>query len=346
MTGGAGFIGSHTVVELIAAGYSPIIVDDLRNSQERALEGIAAITGSAPVVHRVDCTDPAAMDAVFAKAGRVDGVIHFAAYKAVGESVLEPLKYHRNNIGSLIVLLEVMAKYGVKKLVFSSSCTVYGQPEELPVTERSPDQQASSPYGFTKVACERILRDASAADPHLHVVMLRYFNPIGAHPSGRIGELPIGVPNNLVPFVTQTAIGMRKRLTVNGNDYDTPDGSCVRDYIHVVDLAIAHVQALDRIEGQRVAACEVFNLGTGKGNTVLEVVNTFKEVTGVDVPYTIGPRRPGDVESVYADTTKSREVLGWTSKYDLRDALRDAWNWEQALAQKGSGIVHPKTTGK
>jgi UDP-glucose 4-epimerase len=346
VTGGAGFIGSHTVVELIAAGYAPVIVDDLRNSHQRALAGIEAITGKAPVVHRVDCTDARAMDAVFAKEGPVDGVIHFAAYKAVGESVTEPLKYYSNNVGSLTVLLEVMARHKVTKLVFSSSCTVYGQPAELPVTERSPDKEANSPYGYTKVVCEQVLRDHGVADRTMRTVMLRYFNPIGAHPSGHIGELPIGVPNNLVPFVTQTAIGIRERLTVNGNDYDTNDGSCVRDYIHVMDLARAHVRALDWIDQQQAPVCEVFNLGTGKGNTVLEVVHTFEEVARMKVPYTIGPRRPGDVEQVYADTAKSRDVLGWHCEHDLRDALRDAWNWERALAGKSDQTVQPSTTGK
>ncbi|MEO8587932.1 MAG: UDP-glucose 4-epimerase GalE [Flavobacteriales bacterium] len=331
VTGGAGFIGSHTVVELIAAGYEPVIVDDLRNSDERVLKGLAAILGRDPKVHRVDCTDEVAFDRVFAAEAPVHGVIHFAAYKAVGESVAQPLKYYRNNVGSLVVLLHLMAEHAVKRLVFSSSCTVYGQPEKLPVTETSPDRDAQSPYGYTKVVCEQLLRDQSAADPSLKTVMLRYFNPIGAHTSGLIGELPIGVPGNLVPYVTQTAAKIRERLRVNGNDYDTPDGSCVRDYIHVMDLAKAHVRALDWVEEREAPLCEVFNLGTGRGNSVLEVVNTFIAVNGVDVPYEIGPRRPGDVERVYADTSKSRDVLGWECRYDLRDALRDAWKWQQAL---------------
>lgn len=332
VTGGAGFIGSHTVVELIAAGYEPVIVDDLRNSEERALHGVARIVGRTPTIHRIDCTDEQAFDKVFAAEGAIHGVVHFAAYKAVGESVAEPLKYYHNNIGSLVVLLRLMAKYAVKRLVFSSSCTVYGQPEVLPVTETSPDRVAQSPYGYTKVVCEQMLRDYGATDAAMKTVMLRYFNPIGAHPSGHIGELPIGVPNNLVPYVTQTAAGIRERLRVNGNDYNTPDGSCVRDYIHVVDLANAHVAALDWADARSAPLCEVFNLGTGRGNTVLEVVNTFVAVNGVDVPYEIGPRRAGDVESVYADTTKSRKVLGWECRYDLGDALRDAWKWQQALS--------------
>ena len=331
VTGGAGFIGSHTVVELIAAGYEPVIVDDLRNSEERVLQGVAKIVGRMPMIHRIDCTDEKAFDKVFLEEGKVHGVIHFAAYKAVGESVAEPLKYYHNNIGSLVVLLRLMAKHAVKRLVFSSSCTVYGQPDVLPVTETSPDRVAQSPYGYTKVVCEQMLRDYGATDAAMKAVMLRYFNPIGAHPSGYIGELPIGVPNNLVPYVTQTAAGIRERLRVNGTDYNTPDGSCVRDYIHVVDLAKAHVAALDWADGSQAPLCEVFNLGTGHGNTVLEVVKTFMEVNGVDVPYELGPRRAGDVESVYADTAKSKRVLGWECRYDLRDALRDSWKWQQAL---------------
>ncbi len=331
VTGGAGFIGSHTVVELAAAGYTPVIVDDLRNSEERAVDGIAAIIGQRPVLHRVDCLDGPAMETVFAAEGPVHGVIHFAADKAVGESVREPLKYYRNNIGSLVTLLEVMAAHEVRHIVFSSSCTVYGQPDRLPVTEAAPDRAANSPYGFTKVACEQMLRDKCTADASLRAVLLRYFNPVGAHPTGHIGELPLGVPNNLIPFVTQTAAGIRNQLTVFGDDYATPDGSCVRDYIHVVDLARAHVRALHWMTGHTPPLCEVFNVGTGQGNSVLEVIRLFQEVNGVELPWSIGPRRPGDVESVYADTTRCREVLGWTAKLGLRDALRDAWHWQQQL---------------
>lgn len=331
VTGGAGFIGSHTVVELMAAGLEPVIVDDLRNSEERIIDGIAAITGRSPILHRVDCTDPVALDAVFRSEGPVHGVIHFAADKAVGESVAEPLKYYHNNIGSLVTLLRVMEAHGVKRLVFSSSCTVYGQPARLPVDETAPDANASSPYGFTKVVGERLLRDQHAADKELRVVMLRYFNPIGAHPTGLIGELPLGVPNNLVPFVAQTAAGLRERLTVHGDDYHTPDGSCLRDYIHVVDLAKAHLRALAFADERTVPLCEVFNIGTGRGNSVLEVVRTFEAVNGVKVPYTIGPRRPGDVEQVFADITRSNTVLGWRAERSLADALRDAWNWQQRV---------------
>lgn len=332
VTGGAGFIGSHTCVELAAAGFEPVIVDDLRNSQERALEGISRILGRMPSVHRIDCCEAHLLEKVFRSEGPVLGVIHFAADKAVGESVTDPVKYYRNNIGSLAVLLSVMQRHDVPRIVFSSSCTVYGQPTRLPVSESAPDNNATSPYGFTKVVCERMLRDTSAADPALKAVLLRYFNPIGAHPSASIGELPLGVPNNLVPFVTQTAAGLRQQLTVFGNDYATPDGSCIRDYIHVVDLARAHVRALQWIEQHEAPLCEVFNIGTGEGHSVFEVLRTFEQVNGTAVPHTIGPRRVGDTTEVYADTTRSREVLGWVPTLSLADALRDAWRWQQALA--------------
>ncbi|MCC6840152.1 MAG: UDP-glucose 4-epimerase GalE [Flavobacteriales bacterium] len=332
VTGGAGFIGSHTCVELLAAGIEPVIVDDLRNSEERVLDGLEKITGRKPVIHRIDCTDARAMDLVFATE-RPDSVIHFAADKAVGESVRDPLKYYHNNIGSLVTLLRVMADHQVKDLVFSSSCTVYGEGDKLPITEDSPTGAAASPYGYTKVVCEQLLRDVCAADPALRTVMLRYFNPIGAHPSAQIGELPIGVPNNLVPFITQAAAGLRKQLTVFGNDYPTRDGSCIRDYIHVVDLAKAHVLALQWINRQSGAVCEVFNLGTGQGSTVLEAVNTFEAVNGVKVPYAIGPRRAGDVMAIYADTAKSLRLLGWRTELTLADALRDAWRWQLALGK-------------
>ena len=340
VTGGAGFIGSHTVVELAGAGYLPVFVDDLRNSEERVLAGIERIIGRKIPFHRVDCTDAAAMDAVMREEGPVSGVVHFAADKAVGESVQLPLRYYENNIGSLMVLLRTMAKHEVRHLVFSSSCTVYGQPDQLPVTESAPDRQANSPYGFTKVACEQLIRDVCAAEPSLSAVMLRYFNPIGAHPSGAIGELPLGIPNNLVPYVTQTAAGIRERLTVNGNDYPTPDGSCVRDYIHVVDLARAHVRALEWMH-EAGTRSEVFNIGTGRGCSVLEVVKTFEEVNGVQVPFTIGPRRAGDVPVVYADTRKSERSLRWKAERTLADALRDAWKWQQALADH---TATPSTT--
>jgi len=332
VTGGAGFIGSHTCVELVEAGFEPVIVDDLRNSEERVLKGLEKIVSRELPIHRIDCGDAVALNKVF-EAEKPSSVIHFAADKAVGESVREPLKYYSNNIGSLFTLLRVMEQHRVKDLVFSSSCTVYGDTDQLPVTENSPTGAAASPYGYTKVVCERMLRDASAADPLLRAVLLRYFNPIGAHPSGIIGELPIGVPNNLIPFITQAAAGIREKLTVFGDDYPTRDGSCIRDYIHVVDLAKAHVLALRWIAKQKAPVCDVFNLGTGTGNTVLEAVHTFEAENGVKVPYVIGPRRAGDVVAMYADTTKSSEVLGWRTELTLGDALRDAWRWQQTLGK-------------
>ncbi|MBK7384478.1 MAG: UDP-glucose 4-epimerase GalE [Flavobacteriales bacterium] len=334
VTGGAGFIGSHTVVELVAAGYEPVIVDDLRNSEERILNGIETIIGFRPTFHRLDCTDPIAVSSMLDEEGDVHGVIHFAADKAVGESMSRPAMYYRNNIGSLAVLLSLMRERSFKHIVFSSSCTVYGQPDSLPVSEDSPDRNASSPYGETKVVCEQLVRRQCEAVPGLKAALLRYFNPIGAHPSGLIGELPRGVPNNLVPFVTQTAAGLRDRLRVNGDDYDTVDGTCVRDYIHVVDLAQAHVTALAWLEQAEPQTCEAFNLGTGKGRTVMEVVNAFQKENKVIVPYVVGPRRAGDVVSVFADTTKSREVLRWEPQLTLEDAVRDAWRWQRALAVK------------
>jgi len=332
VTGGAGFIGSHTCVELVAAGHVPVIVDDLRNSDERVLQGLAAILGKAPLIYRIDCTEERSLDEIFWKE-LPDSVIHFAADKAVGESVQDPLKYYGNNIGSLVALLRVMGRHGVKDLVFSSSCTVYGDTDQLPVTEGTPPGDAASPYGYTKVVCERMLHDVSTAEPELKAVLLRYFNPIGAHPSAAIGELPIGTPNNLVPFITQAAAGLREKLTVFGDDYPTPDGSCIRDYIHVVDLAKAHVRALAWMKERQAPLCETFNLGTGKGSSVLEAVHTFEEVNGAKVPYVIGPRRVGDVMAMYADTTKSRKVLGWNAELTLADSLRDAWRWQQALGK-------------
>ncbi|HRE96804.1 MAG TPA: UDP-glucose 4-epimerase GalE, partial [Flavobacteriales bacterium] len=281
--------------------------------------------------YECDCTDKNAFRKIFEKE-RPSGIIHFAACKAVGESVAQPLKYYHNNIGSLVVVLELMKDFGVNDLVFSSSCTVYGQPEQVPVSESSPSKQAMSPYGYTKVVCEQIIEDVIASGQALRCVLLRYFNPIGAHPSGRIGELPRGVPNNLIPYITQTAAGQRSSLTIHGNDYSTVDGTCIRDYIHVVDLADAHVKALEWIHSETDEPLrEVFNVGTGKGETVLEVVNTFKKISGIDVPYTVGPRRSGDVEQIWASTEKVEQLLGWKARLSLADALRDAWNWQKQL---------------
>jgi len=334
VTGGAGFIGSHTVISLAEAGFEPVIVDNFSNSQRSALDGIRAILGRDVTFYQADCNDVAAMENVFQQE-QIVGVIHFAAHKAVGESVAKPLMYYRNNLDSLMLLLELMPKYGVRNLVFSSSCTVYGQPEHLPVTEQTPRLPAQSPYGNTKAISEDIIRDVVQAQVPIRALALRYFNPIGAHPSAEIGELPLGVPANLVPFITQTATGIRPSLTVHGGDYNTPDGTCVRDYIHVMDLAEAHVQALKKLnEVVADATYDVINIGTGRGETVLNIIKTFEHESGISLNYTIGPRRPGDIEQVYADVTKSRDVLGWSAKRSLAESLRDAWRWEQKLSTR------------
>lgn len=332
VTGGAGYIGSHAVVELFQAGYEPVIIDNFVNSQESALAGIAAILNTDIPCHRIDCTDADALREVFRKEGNIAGVIHFAAFKAVGESVREPLKYYHNNVGSLVALLQVMAESGTTNLVFSSSCTVYGVPDQLPVTEETPVKKANSPYGNTKQICEDILTDlANSGGSKIHTIALRYFNPIGAHPSANIGELPLGVPNNLVPFITQTAIGIREKLTIFGTDYDTPDGSNIRDYIHVVDLAKAHVVAIERLLGGKAQSIEMFNIGTGQGNSVLEVVKTFEKVSGQKLNYEIGPRRIGDVPQIYADVTKATQELGFKTELGLEEGLASAWQWELNL---------------
>lgn len=334
VTGGTGYIGSHTVVELMQQGYDVVIVDNLSNSNSDVVDGITAITGKRPAFEQVDCNDIAAMDEVLNRYSDIEAAIHFAASKAVGESVEQPLLYYRNNLMSLVTLLEQMKKHGVHNIVFSSSCTVYGQPadEYLPVDETAPIQVALSPYGNTKQINEEIIRDEAHADAALHATILRYFNPIGAHPSAMIGELPNGVPNNLLPFVTQTAAGLRQQLRVYGNDYNTPDGSCIRDYIYVVDLAKAHVKAVERmLTGKAQEQVEVFNLGTGRGLSVLEIVHTFMQVTGVKVPYEIVGRREGDIEQVWAKPDKANQVLGWSADTPIADVLLSAWNWEKKL---------------
>ena len=334
VTGGTGYIGSHTVVELMQQGYDVTIVDNLSNSSVDVLDGISAIVGRRPEFANIDCNDYVNLEAVFKQYNDIVGVIHFAASKAVGESVEKPLMYYRNNIGSLITLLEVMRKYQVCNIVFSSSCTVYGQPDKdhLPVDETAPIQKALSPYGNTKQINEDIICDEAHADSTLHATILRYFNPIGAHPSALIGELPNGVPNNLLPFVTQTAAGLRAELKVFGDDYNTPDGSCIRDYIYVVDLAKAHVKAVERmLAGTPTEQVEVFNLGTGRGLSVLEIVRDFMEATGVNVPYQIVGRREGDIEKVWANPTKANEVLGWKADTPVKEVLVSAWNWEKHL---------------
>lgn len=338
VTGGMGFIGSHTAVELIEAGYDVVIVDDLSNSNIKVLDGIRAITGVAPAFEQVDLKDKDATENVFKKYPNIDGIIHFAASKAVGESVEKPLLYYRNNIISLVNLLELMPQYNVKGIIFSSSCTVYGQPlpENLPVTEEAPHQKATSPYGNTKEVNEQIIYDYIHSGAPLKSIILRYFNPIGAHPSALIGELPNGVPNNLIPFVTQTAMGIRKELTIFGNDYNTADGTCIRDYIYVVDLAKAHVAAMRRVLDQEDSpAIDYFNIGTGNGNSTLEIVNTFERATGVKVNWKFGPRREGDIEKIWGDCTKANKVLGWKAESPLDDVLASAWKWQQKLRKDG-----------
>ena len=334
VTGGTGYIGSHTVVELMQTGYDVVIVDNFSNSDQAVLDGIAAIVGTCPDFVQGDCCDTAAMDALFARYNDIVGIIHFAASKAVNESVEQPLKYYRNNLMSLITVLEQMKKHDVHNIVFSSSCTVYGQPsaEHLPVDETAPIQKALSPYGNTKQINEEIIRDEAHANTQLHATILRYFNPIGAHPSAMIGELPNGVPQNLLPFVTQTAIGLRKELKVFGDDYNTPDGTCIRDYIYVVDLAKAHVKAVERmLNHQTTEQVEVFNLGTGRGLSVLEILKMFMQVTGVNVPYQIVGRREGDIEQVWAKPDKANNVLGWKADTPIEDVLLSAWKWEQRI---------------
>ncbi|HVS78676.1 MAG TPA: UDP-glucose 4-epimerase GalE [Candidatus Saccharimonadales bacterium] len=332
VTGGAGYIGSHTTVELHDAGYTPIIIDNFVNSEKSVLDNIAKITGQKPVCYEGDFQDEKLLQKVLTEQ-KIDGVIHFAAFKAVGESVEKPFKYFNNNVVGLIRLLEVLEKHKIKHLVFSSSCTVYGEADKLPLTEDAPVKPAVSPYGATKQMDEVIIKDVTAASSNLCSLALRYFNPIGAHPSALIGELPRGVPTILVPFITQAVAGWRKQLTVFGDDYPTPDGTNIRDYIHVVDLAKAHVKALEYITGQKPKFYDVINIGTGKGSSVLEVIKTFEKVTGEKVPYKIGARRPGDIIANYADASKAKKVLGWQAEKTLADALADAWRWQQTLTQ-------------
>ena len=331
VTGGLGFIGSHTVVELQNEGFEVIIIDNLSNSSETVLGGIIKITGKKPVFENLDVRDKAAVQNFFKKHNDIDGVIHFAASKAVGESVENPLLYYENNINSLVYLLQELQNKPNSNIIFSSSCTVYGQAEEMPITENAPIQVAMSPYGNTKQIGEEIIRDVAKVS-NIKAILLRYFNPIGAHPSAEIGELPIGIPQNLVPFITQTGFGLRKELSVYGNDYPTPDGTAVRDYIHVVDLAKAHVIALQRLlNNKNVSPVETFNLGTGTGSSVLEVIQAFEKVSGQKLPYKIVDRREGDITSAYANTDKANTVLGWKAKSTLEEAMASAWKWEQKI---------------
>ena len=337
VTGGTGFIGSHTTVELQQAGYNVVIVDNLSNSKVDVLDGIEKITGIRPAFEQVDLRDFDATEAVFKKYPEIAGIIHFAASKAVGESVEKPLMYYRNNIVSLINLLELMPKYNVKGIIFSSSCTVYGQPtaENLPVTEEAPIQKALSPYGNTKQINEEIIYDYIHSGAPVKSIILRYFNPIGAHPSALIGELPNGVPMNLIPFVTQTAIGVRQQLKIFGNDYNTPDGTCIRDYIYVVDLAKAHVAAMARVLDQETEPIEYFNIGTGNGVSTLEVVEGFEKATGVKVNWEYAPRREGDIEKVWGNVDKANKILGWKADTPLEDVLASAWKWQKKLREDG-----------
>lgn len=333
VTGGTGYIGSHTCVALQENGYEVFIVDDLSNSSQDVVDKIASITGVKPHFTKLDLSDKSSLLSFFSSHKDIDAVIHFAALKAVGESTTIPLKYYRTNINGLVNLLEAMDSIGCNKLVFSSSCTVYGQPDELPVKEDSPIKPAMSPYGNTKRVCEEIIKDYSLVSS-IKSILLRYFNPIGAHHSALIGELPLGVPNNLVPYLTQTAIGKRESLSVFGSDYNTKDGTGIRDYIHVVDLAEAHVFALKRLEQEKTDDnVEVFNLGTGEGYSVLDIIKTFERVTGVKVNYKIVDRRPGDIEKVWANSSKANKVLGWKAKYGLDEMLLSAWNWEKKFSE-------------
>ncbi len=333
VTGGAGYIGSHTVVQLIEKGYHPVIIDDFRNSQRSVLENLEKITGKKMEHLSFDICNKEALNREL-KHTAVDGIIHFAAYKAVGESVAHPLKYYSNNIQGLVNILEWSVENNVKQFIFSSSCTVYGEPHGITeVTEETFSKNASSPYGETKVIGEQLLKDLKKSGAKLNILALRYFNPVGAHPSGLIGELPVGKPNNLLPFITQTAIGKLPELTVFGNDYPTPDGTCIRDYIHVTDLADAHVKGVEFLEKNTCKEVEFINIGTGKGTSVLEMIETFEKVTGEKLKWKFGPRRSGDIAAIHANVKKAKEQLNWEARLSIQDAVKDAWNWEKELKQ-------------
>jgi UDP-glucose 4-epimerase len=336
VTGGTGYIGSHTVVELQQAGYEVVIVDNLSNSNADVIDGITRITGIRPQFEKIDCTDMPAMRDLFERHKGIDGIIHFAASKAVGESVQKPLKYYRNNIVSLINVLELMPEFDVKGIVFSSSCTVYGEPDHNPIDESAPIKPATSPYGNTKQINEEIIQDFVHSGAPIKSIILRYFNPIGAHPSAEIGELPLGVPQNLVPFITQTGIGIRKELCVFGNDYNTPDGTCIRDFINVVDLAKAHVIAIERmLENKSNDKVEIFNLGTGRGLSVLELIHVFEKVSGKPLNYKIVGRREGDIEQIWANPERANKILGWKAQENIEDTMASAWKWQLKLRERG-----------
>ena len=336
VTGGTGYIGSHTVVELQNAGYSVVVIDNLSNSTTDSISGIEQITGIRPTFEKLDCNDLEGLKKLFKTHPDIKGIIHFAASKAVGESVQKPLLYYRNNLNSLINLLDLMPEFGIKNIVFSSSCTVYGEPDKNPIDETAPVKPAESPYGNTKQINEEIIKDFVRSGADINSIILRYFNPIGAHPSAEIGELPNGVPQNLVPYITQTAIGVREQLSVFGDDYDTPDGSCIRDFINVVDLAKAHVIAIDRMLGNKSQdKVEIFNLGTGRGVSVLELIKVFEKVSGKKLNYKIVGRREGDIEKIWADPKHANTVLGWTAKENIEDTMGSAWKWQLKLREKG-----------
>ena len=336
VTGGTGYIGSHTVVELQAVGYDVVIIDNLSNSNEEVLDGIEKISGKRPAFVKADCTDMTALRKLFVDYPNIDGIINFAASKAVGESVAKPLLYYRNNLVTLMNLLELMPEFKVKGFVFSSSCTVYGEPDQNPVNENAPIKKAMSPYGNTKQISEEIITDFINSGAPIKSILLRYFNPVGSHPTSEIGELPNGVPQNLIPYLTQTAIGIRKELSVFGDEYNTPDGSCIRDFINVVDLAKAHVKALERmLDDKSDKQLEIFNLGTGVGLSVLQLINAFESATGVKVPHKIVGRRAGDIEKVWADPTRANTVLGWKATTSIEDTMRSAWNWQKKLRERG-----------
>lgn len=336
VTGGTGYIGSHTVVELQNAGYSVLVIDNLSNSTTDSIDGIERITGERPAFVKLDCNDLVGLRKVFKENTDIKGVIHFAASKAVGESVQKPLLYYRNNLNSLINVLDLMQEFKVKNIVFSSSCTVYGEPDNNPIDENAPIKPAESPYGNTKQINEEIIHDTVRSGTDVKSIILRYFNPIGAHPTAEIGELPNGVPQNLVPYITQTAIGIREQLSVFGNDYDTPDGSCIRDFINVVDLAKAHVVAIDRMVGNKSTdKVEIFNLGTGRGVSVLELIKVFEKISGIRLNYKIVGRRAGDIEKIWANPKKANTVLGWTARETIENTMASAWKWQQKLREKG-----------
>ncbi len=331
LTGGAGYIGSHIAVSLVEAGFEPIILDNFSNSNPSVIPAIESIVNKRISFHKVDCCNTEALRDVIKREETISGVIHLAAYKAVGESVENPLKYYENNVGAMTAILKVITEFNISNFVFSSSCTVYGTPEKQPVTEDTPWQDAFSPYGYTKQVCERMMQDLQVSYANMKQVSLRYFNPIGAHPSGKIGELPIGKPNNLIPYITQVAAGIREKLTVFGKNYNTPDGTCVRDYIHVVDLADAHVRSLNFMMQNNTAQLSVFNIGTGYGVSVREITDMFQEVNNIDVNIEYGPRREGDVEAIYANSSKANSELGWDAKFSTKDALKHAWQWQKNL---------------